>query len=800
MKIRCFLILFTLLSITLSAQVKHNGKITGTVITKDNNPVPFAEIILIALDSTAIKSELTDEKGNFLLESEFGKYKLQVRQAKKIAISISIEFNSDLDIGNLTVDNVIQLESVIVGGRKKLIERKVDRLVFNVENSINAAGGDAFEALKVTPGIRVQNDIISMIGKSTLAVMIDEKIVTLSGEDLTNYLKSIPSDAIKSVEVITNPPAKYEAAGNSGLVNIILKKGKKDSWNALIGATYLQRKYSDGSLMGNFNYNKDRLSISALGNYKNGTQYINRDDYSYFSDGLWQSNSPIKVDYSRINVKFGIDYQVSSRWTVGSQFLINNNKPTGTDSPTTTVYDYTRGDIIRSLKSNGETVRSPNIKSANLYNEFKIDTIGKKIILNFDYFNFNNIDTRKYKGISIIENPYSSEYFGGINSNNQDITNVSGKLDVDYPLKWGTFNFGGKVSNSKTNNDILAFNSVLVDVPVSDMPLLQNEFEYTENVQAVYISGNKKFNDHWESQLGLRMESTQTKSFTHSVDLLVKDNYVKFFPTAYLSYVLNDNSTFTFGYSKRIDRPRFSDLNPNIWYTNIFQTMEGNPFLQPAFIDNTEFTYTYKKLESKFYFSNEENLFSPIAIPDPNTNIIRSTIVNYVNTQRFGIAENYVFDKFKWWTSNNSIDVNYALSKSSLATTVKEQKGFNSRVSTNNDFILNSNKTLLFNLSYWYSFPGIDGIYNNKSMSSFSLAIQYLLLNRDLKISLKGDDIFRNEIQYINSTVNNIYQESRYYFDRQSFQLSLSYKFGNKKIRGIQRETGNQEERSRTGN
>jgi hypothetical protein len=131
---------------------------------------------------------------------------------------------------------------------------------------------------------------------------------------------------------------------------------------------------------------------------------------------------------------------------------------------------------------------------------------------------------------------------------------------------------------------------------------------------------------------------------------------------------------------------------------------------------------------------------------------------------------------------------------------VKEQKGFNSRVSTNNDFILNSNKTLLFNLSYWYSFPGIDGIYNNKSMSSFSLAIQYLLLNRDLKISLKGDDVFRNEIQYVNSTVNNIYQESRYYFDRQSFQLSLSYKFGNKKIRGMQRETGNQEERSRTGN
>lgn len=794
------IIFISLILLSISMNAQNNAKITGKVITASNIPVAATEVIVITLDSTVIKSEITDEKGLFLLDVPFGSYKLQIRDSGKIVASKKVDLNSDLDVGDIIISKSYELETVVVGGKKKLIERKIDRLVFNVENSINATGGDAFEALKVTPGIKVQNDLISMIGKSTFAVMIDERILNLAGEDLTNYLKAIPSDGIKSIEIITNPPAKYEAAGNSGLVNIILKKAKRDSWNALFGATYLQRKYSDGSLMGNFNYNKDDLSVSVLGNYKNGAQYINRDDYSYFTDGLWHSNSPIKVDYKRMNLKVGVDYQISKKWTIGSQVLINNNKPVGTDSPSTIVSDYTTGNIIQSLKSNGETVRSPDIISVNLYNEFKIDTIGKKITLNFDYFNFNNIDNRNYAGISVIENPKSTSYFAGINRNNQNINNISGKIDIDIPLEWAKLGFGGKISNSETSNDISAFNSGLVSDPVSDMPLGLNEFNYTENVQAVYVSGNKKINEHWESQVGLRMESTQTKSYTESLDLLVKNNYIKFFPTAYLSYAPNDNSTYTIGYSRRIDRPRFSDLNPNIWYTNIFQTMEGNPFLQPAFIDNTEFTYTYKKLESKFYFSNEKNLFSPIAVPNADTNIISSTIENYVDTKRYGVAENYVFDKFKWWTSNNSIDVNYAISHSKLASTVREQKGFNSRISTSNDFILNANKTVLFNLSYWYSFPGIDGIYNNKSMSSFSLAVQYLLMNRDLKISLRADDIFRNEVQYINSTVNQIYQESRYYFDRQSFQLAVSYKFGNKKIRGIQRETGNQDEKNRTGN
>jgi hypothetical protein len=795
---KSILLLFVLLSSILSAQIKITGKVT----TKDNNPVEFAEIILISKDSTAIKSELTNEKGDFILDVQRGVYKLQIRQANKIIASKNIELNADLDLGSIEVDNVIQLESVVVVGRKKLIERKVDRLVFNVENSINAAGGDALEALRITPGIKMQNDNIAIIGKSSLLVMIDDKIIQLSEEDLANYLKSIPSDVIKSIEVINTPPAKYEASGNSGLVNIKLKKAKKDSWNALIGSTFLQRTYSDGTAMGSFNYNKNKLSVSSSINYKNGTRYVHQDNYTYFPDGLWHTSEPDKEKYVRINGKIGIHYQISSKWIMGSQFLYNNNESENTESPFTSTCDYTTGLLNRYLKSDGKEVQNPNIKSLSFYNEFKLDTLGRKITINLDYFNFNNKDVRTYKGISVIKFPlpHSEKYFAGINNNSQGINNLSCKLDIDYPIKWATLSFGSKISNSKTHNDIFSFNSGLVDKSISDFPLSQNKFEYTENVQAVYVSGNKKINDHWESQLGLRMEATQTKTFTESLNQSTKSDYLKFFPTAYLSYKPNDNSTFTFSYSKRIDRPQFYDLNPNVTFLNPFQTIEGNPFLQPAFIDNLELTYTYKKLESKFYFSDEDDMFNEIPITDPDTKLIRFAIDNFINTQRYGISENYVFDKFKWWTSTNAFDINYSISKSSLAITQSQQKGFNSTISTNNDFSFNSNRTLLFNVNYWYSFPGNDGFYKNKAMSSLSVAIQYLLLNKDLTISLKGSDIFRTEVININSRVNNVYNEGRYYRDKQAFQFSISYKFGNKKNKVEQRETGNEEERSRTGN
>ncbi|MBF4487703.1 outer membrane beta-barrel family protein [Flavobacterium sp. CSZ] len=791
-------ILFILINTVLLAQ-NSDSKITGKVTNPDHIAVEYAEIILINKDSLAVKSELTDQNGIFTVTAARGWYKLQIRRGSKIIFTNSIELNQDINLGNIELEDINQLKAVNIISKKKLVERKVDRLVFNVENSINASSGDAIDVLTVTPGIRVVNDKIAIIGKSNVAVMIDDKIVQLTDEALANYLKSIPSDAIKSIEVIAMPPSKYEATGNSGLLNIKLKKAKKDSWNALIGSSYTQRKYGDGSVMGSFTYNKNKVSISSGLNYREGTRYIEQDDYAHFPDGLWYTSSPFKKKGEIFNGNLNIEYKVSPKWVIGSQFLINSNNIKVTDSPYTPVYDYTTNAIISSLKSDGKVSQNPDIISLNLYNEFKIDTTGKKITLNLDYFNYNIIDSKGYNGISIVENPFSQQYYAGINNNNQDIRNLSGKLDVDFPVKWAVLSFGGKISNSKASNDIFSFNSGLVNDPVTALPVVKQQFEYTENVQALYFSGNKKFNKKWEGQFGLRMEATQTTTFAASLEQTNKNNYIKFFPTAYITFAANDNSTFSLSYSKRIVRPSFYELNPNLYFVNPFQTIEGNPFLQPAFVDNLELTYTYKNLESKLYFSYEDNLFSQIPIADPDTNFIRFTNENYINTRKWGISENYVYDKFKWWMSNNALDLNYANSTSDLPF-APARKGFNSRISTSNDFVLNKDKTWLLNLNYWYSFPGIDGIYKNGAMSSTSLSIQYLLLNKNLKFLLRASDLFKTQKVTGNSTVNGVYQNFKYYYDTQSIMLSVNYKFGNNNIKARQRKTGNEEEKGRTGN
>ena len=795
-KIITFLILLS--SLVITAQIE----ITGSVIEKKSQkPLEFAEVILLTNEASIITGVVTDANGVFKLNVKQGEYTLQVTYVGQILHTKNITVaERPINLGVIEIVNAQELDEVVIAAKKKLIQRKIDRLVFNVENSSKASEGDALEVLRVTPGVRVQNDKITMIGKSNLQVMINDKIVQLSDEDLANFLKSIASEDIKNIEVITTPPAKYEASGNSGLVNITLKQAKKDSWNAQLKSSYRQRRYATGSVGGSFNFNKDKLSIASSFNYSDGTYYQEQDDYAHFPDGLWYTSSPINADIKRLNGRVDINYQITPKWEMGGQYLYSRTAFDVTDAPYTPVFDYDTNEIIRSLQSDGTMDLIPEIHSLNYNNEVAIDTLGRKITLNLDYFKYNNPDTKTYNGVSVIQNPFSEQFYRGTNTNKQDVTNVSAKLDIEYPLEWVDLSFGGKISNSKSLNDIVFFNSGLVNNLVTELPLSQNDFEYKEDIQAVYISANKKFNDKWSSQIGLRMEATQTDSKSNNLNLSTSNDYTKLFPTFYLSYNATENSNFSFNYSKRIQRPSFGELNPNIYFSNPFQSIEGNAFLQPAFIDNLELTNTYKNFITKLYYSNEDNLFSQVPLADATTNIIRFANENFIDTQRFGISEDYTFDKIKWWTSNNSLDINYSKSKFNLEEEQEEQEGINATISSYNDFNLNVDKTLLMGVNYWYSFPGLNGIYDTKAASSLSLSLQYLLLNKDLNISLRGNDLFKTSAERNESRVNGVFQTARYYYDSRSFQLSVSYKFGNKDISAKRHETGNEDEKGRTGN
>ncbi len=798
MKHNTLILLLFFIAHTVVAQVQ----LTGTLIDQEaQQPIEFAEVVLTTNDGKNPIGTITDATGAFTIAVETGvQYTLQVFYVGEELHQQAVTIAADTDLGTIQVQKAQQLDEVIIAAKKKLIERKIDRLVFNVESSTKASEGDALEVLKVTPGVRVQNDNITMIGKSNMRVMINNKMVQLSEEDLANFLRSVSSEDIKNIEVITTPPAKYEAAGNSGLINITLKQAKQDSWNAQLKSYFRQRRFASGSVGGSFNFNKNGFSVASSVNYRDGDYYQEQDDYAFFPDGVWHTASPFKANVSGLNARIDLAYTITPSWSMGAQYLYNSTNYAVTDAPITTVRDNNTNAVLRSLESDGTMDLSPEIHSLNYNNEIKLDTLGRNIVINLDYFTYNNPDTKTYDGNSVINTPPLEQFYRGINTNEQDVTNYSGKIDVDYPTTWAKFSFGGKLSTSTSLNDIVFFNSGLVDSPVTALPLASNDFEYNEDIQAAYVSMNKKIGEKWEAQLGLRFEATQTNSASDNLNLDFDNDYEQLFPTAYLSYQATDNATLALNYSKRIKRPSFFELNPNIYFVNPFQTIEGNAFLQPAFIDNVELTHTYKNFVTKAYFSYEDEMFSQVPLPNASTNVIRFTNENFINTHRFGISENYTFDKISWWSSNNSFDINYSVSEFTLEQDEEDQKGVNATFSTYNDITLNSDKTVLLGVNYWYAFPGVNGIFDTKSASSFSLSLQWLLMNKDLSISLRGDDLFKSSAERTETTVNGVFQTARYYYDSRYFQLSVSYKFGNKDIKAKRHATGNKEEKGRTGN
>lgn len=780
----------------LNAQVKISGK----VVTIDNSPLEYMEVILLSAEAVPLVTGLTNEKGEFMMTSQKGNYKLEIRQFKQVLYTKQIELMTDFEAGNITVDAINTLGTVVISKKKELVERKIDRLVFNIENTISVAGGDALEALKITPGVSVRNENITIVGKQSIRVMIDDKLLELGTEDLASYLRSIPAANIKNIEVITTPPAQYDAAGGSGLINIKLKKAQIDSWSLSLGSTYLRRSdEGEAAVTSNFMYSKNKLSLSSSLNYRDGGETFNYQDYNAFPNDIWNTKQVFNRNFKRFNGVLGIQYTAADNWMLGFQYIANLNSTHVNRPAKSSVFNAGHAVAFNDILSLNTADQKPQFNSINLFNEFKLDTAGKKILLNLDYFNYANHDTRPYEGTSVMNHPYAIQYFKGINDNTQKTNNYSGKVDIELPAKFANWSTGGKISISNTENYISAFNSGLVSSPITSMPQTSHQFNYNEDIQALYFSGNKKFRNNLEAQIGLRMEATQTSSYNGNTNQALSYNYTKLFPTVNLAYATGGNSTYRFSYGRRVARPNFAELNPNVTYITQFLTVEGNQVLRPYFIDNFEFIYSYKKLESKLYYSIENDVFNQLGIPDVNNNHIRLIYKNIFNLKRYGFSESFTFDKFSWWSSNSMLNVNYTTAET-IDLSARGVNGFTSIVTTNNEFNLNRAKTMLFNLSFDYYMLGTYGIDKIQPFTSTSLAIQYLLFHKDLRLNLRANDVFRSDKFRFGSTVNGVHRSSSYYFDTRLVQLAVNYKFGSHKVDVKKRRTGNEEERARTGN
>lgn len=789
-----FFLLFIMPFMAFS-QIEISGKVQDK-----KEALPFANVVLTNPNGSIVAGAVTDEHGNFVLSAKEGLYILTINFIGYNEWTRQINLESKQVFNDILLEEKANtLKEVEIVSRKKVIERKIDRIVFNVENNVSASGGDALDALKVAPGIRIQNNEIVMIGKSEMKVLIDGTIMELTGEELSNFLATISADDIKTIEIITNPPAKYVAAGNSGLINIIFKKGRRNSWSNAINYSHVQADYGYSTLGNNFTYNKNKVKFlfnlnGRYGDYQE-IEYLE----VFYPDGLWKTKLDRVEKQRNLSGRLEFDYELSKRTTVGFQYLRTGQKPDMRDGSVTTIYNNNQT-IDSLLVTNGLTDVKVHNNSLNMHFATQLDTIGRKLTIDLDYFDYDSFQDRDFNTKSYTNsNDFLNLLTSANNKIGQKISNYSARIDMEHPMKVINFSYGGRISISDNNNNPEYYNTITGSPVLNEQ--LTDEFEYKENTGALYISGSRDITNKWKAQLGFRYENTSTTGVSKTLNQTTKNSYGKIFPTFYLSYTMNDNNDLSLNYGRRINRPNYAFLNPFRFYVNSNIYSVGNPFLQPSFTDNVELSHTYKKnLTTNLFLSVTTDGFGPLSLVNDQTNEQIITRENFFNQYNYGVTETYSFNEISWLESQNTLSLSY--SKSDFYNenvTAKEQNGASFYFSTFNAFLLNKSKTLKGQLNYWYSSPSKSMLFDSSECFSVDLAMRYSMMNDNLQISAGVYDIFNTGPAKQTSFINNIKQTYQMYDSNRYFRLSLSYKFGNKKIKAGPRDSGNEEERKRAG-
>ncbi|MEO7394531.1 MAG: TonB-dependent receptor, partial [Chitinophagaceae bacterium] len=569
MKALQFFTFFILLSAISFAQTKP-ATITGKITENTGKPLPLATVTLLkAKDSALVKTAITNNSGDFnmtniqpetyfISATSVGHSK---NSSKTFTITEGQDFTSSAVV--LSQSNT-SLAEVTVQAKKPMIEVRADKTIFNVESSINATGSNAFELLQKSPGVSVdRDDNISMQGKNGVKIYIDGKPTQMSGADLAAYLRSINSADMESIEMVTNPSAKYDAAGNAGIINIRLKKNKNYGANGNFssGVGFGHTPKLNNSLSLNYRNKK----INLFSNYSNsfGKSQFNLNLYRIQKDTLYDQHGSIINNNKTHNVKAGMDYFLNSKNTIGVMVTANFNNNTGDNNSNTLISPNRTSPPIKILHASNYT---PGTRSNIDYNvNYRYtDTKGSELNIDADLVNFIR------KGTSYQPNFYRTT--GNVlldekiyrNNTPTDIDIYTVKIDYEKPFYKGKLGFGGKYANTKTKNTFDFYN-VFGGNDVKDLNR-SNKFNYDENINALYVNYNRPLSKKTTLQAGVRMENTKSEGDLISAVPQPDDNvpreYTNFFPSGAITYMADQKNTFNLSYSRRIDRPNYQDLNP----------------------------------------------------------------------------------------------------------------------------------------------------------------------------------------------------------------------------------------------
>jgi outer membrane receptor protein involved in Fe transport len=695
--------------------------------------------------------------------------------------------------------NTRSLSTVSVTAAKPLIERKIDRTVMNVENSVLAAGNSAMDILERAPGVNVdKDDNISLKGKQGVTVMINDKLTYLTSAQLATLLRSTDGTTIQSIEIITNPSAKYDASGNSGIINIKLKKNKQTGTNGSItaGVGYgkygkdnetLQLNHKDGNLnlFGSFSHNDNKrfqdIGIKRIITGSAGeTTYFNQ--YSV----LPQANH-------NNSYRFGADYDLSSKNTIG--FVINgyfNNEVDNNDNRTNIGQNFTQADSsLHTVSSIRQTYHS---YAFNLNDTYKIDTAGQQLSVDVDYSKFKNNSTAQYVTDFFLADgsPQRPQAFlGNLTPSNIDIRTA--KVDYTNPLtKSVKLEAGLKYSDVKTDNDLREkFSS-------ADPYLSANHFIYDEKISAGYLNLNKSYKNT-SVQAGLRAEYTSSGALGDSANVVqdIHRHYFNLFPSLFINHTFNDKNEISLSYSRRIDRPQYDNLNPFIFHLDPYTYEKGNPYLKPQYTNNFELNYTYNKsLTLTLGYSRTTDVMTEVPGTDPVTKVA------FVTQQNLQVQNNYNINIYspytitKWWEGNVNLTGFYLGFKSKGlegGNLDRGQAAFQGRTTQT----LKPIEGYKFEITGNYQSALTYGLFYVKPQYSVDAGVSHSFAAKKANIKFSVSDIFNTRHNDVTSNYQSNNLDIRQRRESRIARLTLTYNFGNNKIKARKHQSGADDEKGR---
>ncbi len=776
------------------AYAQTPGKITGNIIDGGNQKIIDAATITLlkAKDSSLVKVGLADKDGNFsFVNLKPGNYLVMatsIGHRKVYSSLLTVSDGLTASTGTLKLlQETKQLTEVAVKTAKPFIERKIDKMVINVDAMISNAGSNALEVLEKSPGVTVDKDgKISLQGKEGVIVMLDGKPAYLGGQELTNLLKNMSASSLEQIEIMTNPSAKYDASGNSGIINIRTKKNKLVGFNGNTSLSYSQGKYSRANGSISMNYRKGKVNLFGTYSYSN---WNNGEDLSILRnfrnvttkvlETIFEQNAYNKNYGDFHSLKVGMDVYASKRTTFGV-VLTGYFNPSGHSGENQTLLKNGGGTVDSSLQADSRSSELGTNFGVNLNYQHRFDSAGTEMTADADYLQYK-------KGTSQI---FINEYFNGNGSTRKPTNNLRGdlpsevniysaKMDFTFPLKkQARIETGIKSSYVSTDNEAIYDNNSGSGW-VSDYGKT-NHFIYKENINAAYLNASKQMKK-LGLQAGLRLEHTHANG-NQMGNAIRRDSsftrdYVNLFPTIFASYQLNKKNTFAFSYGRRIDRPDYQDLNPFYYFLDDYTYRVGNTLLKPQFTDAFELSHTFKNfLTTGVNYSITNDVFTNVLdqITAERKTFVRKD--NIATLKNLGVSVSVNAPVTKVWRTNIYTNVNHKIYSGALNGGELNVTGTTIMANVNNQFKFT--KGWGAELSGFWRSRGVEGqiIADPVWRADAGLSKQVMKGKGTLKLGVR--DIFATQVFTGHVNYQDIDVKIHEGQNRRQGTLSFSYRFG----------------------